>query len=501
MLHTARANPTRAFSLTLNAVVAAAAATTMGLAAVYMPLLTVLGIVGVTVLIAFVRAPAWVPVVVAVTILAGADVMRSELLAAGAGPGTAGLLGLGRVSLALALLAIARAILRRDVPRVPTGLVVAFALYGFSILLSALVAMVRGAATPTILADIQREVFYMGGFLIGLVAVQTAEHRIRLYRAMALVAVACAVGSLLYWGWASEFFSVPPFLGNVFEHARLLNIEVGGAQDRASFPFVFTHPNLAAFIYVSMAVFAIPPLIESKGRGDRLLAATLMVATAGGVLATQSRTSLIALAVGTLAYVVLTRGIPKRTRMIIVLTVAIVGIGVWFAYDLLPDNRSFSDARTLDSRREIWADGFSLFAESPLLGNGFKVSTFGIFGVTDGGLSIHNEYLGRLIDGGLVGFALWGILVGTFVVMAFSLWRSQGARSAEGTSLLAFFSVLAVVGMTNQPWAGGASPIFIWLFLGMGAGAYLAQAREQSPDPTRDDRLLPDERRDRLLVG
>jgi O-antigen ligase len=229
-----------------------------------------------------------------------------------------------------------------------------------------------------------------------------------------------------------------------------------------------------------MAVFAIPPLIESSRHNDRILAIVLLATTAGGVISTQSRTALLALAAGTVVYIVLTRGIPRRTRMLVIGAVAIVGIGAWTVYGLLPDNRSFGDARTLESRQEIWTDAFTVFAQSPLLGNGFQVSTFGRFGAGNGnGQSVHNEYLGRLVDGGLVGFGLWLWVVGTFTIIAWGLWRSHGPRSAEGTSLLAFLCVLGLTMLTNAPWSSGSTPIFIWLFLGMGTGSYIAETREQ----------------------
>ena len=493
MLNTVREAPNQtAVALAGGAVLVVLAATAMGLAAVFQPELTVLGILGLAILVAFVRAPAWMLVVIVISVLATADVVRSELLAAGVPRTTAGMLGLGRVSLGLAMLAIARMVLRRDMPRVPTGVLIALAVYILAMVLQAQVSMVRGTAVPTILSDIQREISYMGGFLIGLIAVQSSTSRIRLYRAFAIVAIACSIGSILYWAWATGVIGPPPILGEVFEHTRTRVIADGFDRERAKFPFVYMHPNSSGFVFVIMAVFAIPPLLQSVTRGDRLVAIALLAATVGGVLSTQSRTALLALAAGTLAYVVLTRGIPTRTRAFIIGAVAVIGIGTWALYGvLLPEDRAFTDVGTLESRQVIWEEAFALFAQAPLLGNGFQVSTFGLFGASDGGgQSVHNEYLGRLVDGGLVGFAMWMFVVGTFAAIAFSLWRGHGTRSAEGTSLLAFLVVLGLTMLTNAPWSGGTSPIFIWLFLGMGTGSYIAESLERPANPP-SARALP----------
>ncbi len=481
MLHAVRAIPEHRFTPAATSLaVAGAAASVMGLAAVFAPELTVLGILGLAVLFAFVRAPAWILVIVVVAILAGAEVARSELIAAGVAESTAGLLGLGRVSLVLALLTVARIVLRREVPRIPTGVAIALCVYVLSLLIQAQVSMVRGTALP-LLADLQREIAFMSTFLIGLIAVQSSSHRVRLYRGFAIVALLCSVGSTLYWSWASGWIAVPPGLATIFEHAQARVAEQGVAATRAQFPFVFMHPNLAGFVFVSMGVFAIPPLLDTGRRSDRMLALVLLAATAAGVLSTQSRTALIALAGGTVVYLVLTRGIAMSARVLMVGAILIVGFVVWTVYSLLPDSRALTNVRTLESRGEIWRDAFELFAEAPLLGNGFLVSTLGVFGGSGGrGQSVHNEYLGRLVDGGLIGFALWLFVLGTFAVIALSLWRSHGSRSAEGTSLIAFLVVLGLTMLTNAPWSSGTTPIFIWLFLGIGTGSFIAETADRS---------------------
>ena len=456
-----------------------ATAVVVGIAVVESLTLSLFAVAGVTLVLAFLSAPAWVLMVVLVALLAASEVTRLELVASGVPDVATGWLGLGRLSLALAGLALARILLRRDVPRIPVSVVAALGIYLVSVLFEAQVLLLRGSAYPMLLGEVQRDASYLGAFLVGAIAVQSADHRLPLYRALAFIAIACCCASLAYWGWATEVTGAPPLLDDVFEHTRERVVRQGFAVDRAKFPFVLLHPNGAGFVFVSMAAFAIPPLVGSQLHRDRWLAALVGAATLGGVLSTQSRTALIAFGVGALAYVLLARGIERSTRARIFGVVFALAAAAWIVYGLMPDDRSLTDVSTLESRQAIWQDAVTAFAASPLVGHGAEVSSSDQFGADDGsGQSVHNEYLGRLVDGGLLGFALWLWVLGTFTAIAAALWQATGQRSAEGVSALAFLAVLGVTMLTNAPWSGGMSVVFIWLLFGATAGSYIAALRE-----------------------
>jgi O-antigen ligase len=250
-----------------------------------------------------------------------------------------------------------------------------------------------------------------------------------------------------------------------------------GLADRASGPL--EDPNDFAFVLASVVPLAIWR-IGTAPRRARWLPAVALVAMFAAVLASFSRTALLALAVAG-CWAVLTRRIRLRWAAVAAAAVVLTGLVAWI---LQPQTVEEALGRkqavagyNVDTRVSFWGTAVRQFQSSPVFGvgpGGYEARFFefnpeyGTFdrpiGV-DGAPTTHNTYLNVLAELGVVG-------TGLFVAYLALAWRDLRRRwdvDPQRTGLqgaLAAGFVVAIVGsvfLTQQFYAP------VWLIGALGA--------------------------------
>lgn len=254
------------------------------------------------------------------------------------------------------------------------------------------------------------------------------------------------------------------FCGVIIAAGVLLRY-VGGADGKIAVINIWGVPveenymaSLLAFQFILAAAF----VCHSKKSLAKLLSLACMIVICAGMLFSGSRAALLGAIFALLAMIVV-YFIQGGAGRLVFRVVAIVLIGIAFFYlmdfihDYIPTwylDRFFRNDY-LDSsnsqRIEYWLFGLEGFLSRPLFGYGvgnwsYYVDQNSSF-PTSGVVVAHNTYLDALIDVGVIGFALFAILI---------LRRFKGAyRSSAFISLLivAFFTSFIV---------GGERTFFFW---------------------------------------
>ncbi|HLF91276.1 MAG TPA: O-antigen ligase family protein [Anaerolineales bacterium] len=107
----------------------------------------------------------------------------------------------------------------------------------------------------------------------------------------------------------------------------------------------------------------------------------------------------------------------------------------------------------LNERLILWGDGYSSFLEHPLLGVGSNMYRK----VNSLGKVAHNSYLSVLVEVGLVGFALFGIILTMAVIQA---WRHRRWDAAFWLTILLVWAI----GASSLTWEARKTT---WLFLSL----------------------------------
>jgi len=468
----------------VSCLVAIAVGATAGAVAAFGGALVLLALLGAGAILFLAAAPLWVfaPLALLATVLS--DVARVEL---GDAP-QAALLGQGRLIALLGGVVLLRVVLMRERLLFPKAVIIPVVIYAASLVLSALVAGVSGRLD---LSDLIRSASYMLAFPIGYVVASRPHYRLIAMRVVAVLVVFGGAVGLLYWMWtvgvqqggaAMGIDRLPQGLLAFFERIRVDSAAIGLDPLRSRMPWVDHHPNRVAVIFVLLGAMTIPSLLHSRYRGDAVLGVLTTAAVTAGVLATQSRTGLIVLAVALAVYWI---GWILRARLAgqlfgIAAAVAFIPMFMVMVTNLLPDARPLArDAENLQSREAIWGDALSQFVEAPILGQGLNYAGGGEFVF---GLSAHNEYLGKLVDGGLVGLLAFLVLLGAFLYVAWAISRRSGADGWIGLGALMYLAVLLVSMVVATTWRTSAPVIISWLYLGMLTAIYVRPGIELSRD-------------------
>jgi O-antigen ligase len=285
------------------------------------------------------------------------------------------------------------------------------------------------------------------------------------------------LSSVVYWAWTAGLLGDKlPILNGVFADTRSAS---SYDPHRSVFPLVQDSPNVGAIAFVLLAAFLVPPLIHAGGKRNARLAVVLSVAVLGAVLSTQSRTGLIALAVAPWPFVLRRHDRRLRRRVIAgVLLVAVLALG---GYQAFPHGRDFSNPATIISRQQIWRQAVDRFLDKPLLGHGYHYSANANFvevavnPPADGSSppaeykSVHNEYLGAVVDGGVVGGVVLAYLLLTLSRTGARLSRRGGIAGAEGAGVSCMLLALLVAMTANAALQSAAVSTLFWLFFGIAA--------------------------------
>jgi len=435
-------------------------------------LFTLLGAVAILFLAA---APLWVfvPLIILATVVS--DLARVEF----GGATQVGLLGQGRLIALIGAVVLLRVVLMRERFLLPRSVVLPVAIYAASLVLSALVA---GASGRLDLAELIRSASYMLAFPVGYVVASRPHYRMPALRVAAVLIVVGGVTGFLYWMWtiggtqggaAAGVDRLPQGILAFFERLRADSAVIGLDPLRSRLPWVDHHPNRVAVIFVLLGSMTVPSLLHSGHRADAILGVATIAAVTAGVLATQSRTGLIVLGVAVAVYWVgwIVRARPAGQLLGVAAAVAVVPLFMVMAATMLPETRPLAlDTENLQSREAIWGDALSHFVEAPILGQGLNYAGGAEFIY---GLSVHNEYLGKLVDGGLVGLLAFVVLLGAFLHVAWSISRRDGEDRWMGLGALMFLTVLLVSMVVATTWRTAAPVIISWLYFGMLTAIYV----------------------------
>jgi exopolysaccharide production protein ExoQ len=266
-------------------------------------------------------------------------------------------------------------------------------------------------------------------------------------------------------------------LCHTFAVVMVLSVGIGIVLPFGSFPgaagrfsWLYVHPNVAGgFLAIGATVTL--ALLQRRRLGDLVAApwrpstyTVLLLIQVGGLLATRSRGSMTAVALGMGA--VLIAGSRGRKRLdVVVVTTSVVTI-VWLlaATDLVAFwDRGDSAAQlgSLNSRTEVWSQAWQLFGEKPLLGHGF-MSARGAFLETFGLGGAHNAFVEVLVNSGVFGTAWWIALV---VLVVAGAVRAARAGLPDGPLLVGVVGALAGTAMTAGGLGQAATVQNVWLFL------------------------------------
>lgn len=422
------------------------------------------------------RFPLWGFIPLTVLATAGSAVVRSQLLSEGSAASLGGLLGQGRIVVALAALALLRLVVSGHRLLLPSRAVLTVGLYVVGMLISVQVAVFRGAAAPDLLSNVQRELSYVGGgFLLGALAMSNSASVTKsVFRWLAFAILSAAALNVLFGLWQSGFIGIPQPLLTLFEteleRAQVSNYSPG----RVVIPFVELSPNEVAVLFAALAAFATPPLLRSARQSDTYLALAVLALASSAVLATGSRTGIIVVALVAASHIV-TSGRPAiRRRALIILAIGVIAV---VASGRFTGDRALSaSSGNVLSREAIWGEALNDFAASPIIGHGFEFSA----GARYFGESVHHEYLGRLVDGGLIGGATFIAPFLVFGHMGWVLIRRKDQYTAHGIAILTFMAVLAVSMLANASWSDNpVIPILSWLFFGMTAATWQGAETER----------------------
>jgi hypothetical protein len=377
----------------------------------------------------------------------------------------------GQVRLLLCLVFVA--LIRSRTVRIrPVGPIrIAVLAYLALVLFEVVVSLIEGRIYGGIWADLYRQLGYMSAFIIGSLAARDAIARgdgLKLFRWLAVSAGTVMSTALVYWLWSRSDLTVPHALGRVFQDARA-NYPYG---DRVSFPFLDDSPNLAAVAFVVLAAAAGAILLYSTTRRDRRIAITVFAFAAGATLVTGSRTGFVALIA---AAVPILFALPRqRRRGHAVIALAMAATIASLGYQSFPTTRALSaHDDTFVARRAIWSQAWSVVREHPLIGNGYHYSANDPFvepasaygSAVSRPASVHNEYLGVLVDGGLVGAFAFSAVLFALARATRALRRVGDASLAmSATSTLVAFAVSMLAGATL---ASAVLAMLFWLFLGI----------------------------------
>jgi O-antigen ligase len=198
--------------------------------------------------------------------------------------------------------------------------------------------------------------------------------------------------------------------------------------------------NAAWLAFLAFTGFAVA--VHEAVRRRRLDFAGLAVLNVGIALMSGGRMSLVACGILATTYVLLARGLRARSALLSLVVLAGAGALLAFApqmplHQLVQDPASMLDP---NGRDRIWRGYLDEFLASPLFGRGLGAAEHGAYHDLP-----HNAYLRLLVDGGLVGAALYGIAVLLWA------WRVlEVVKPGERAFVWALFLALGAYAFTDN---------------------------------------------------
>lgn len=373
--------------------------------------------------------------------------------------------------------------------RLPFFVWSALGLYIVFIGATLLVGAVQDSLADSFVDDSRRKLTYMLAVFVGAIAVTDGGSGWQHKNLIAPVAGLSAALSIWYWLWANVSLPAPPFLTELFENAA--GAFAYGA--RSVFPFSQDSPNGAAIVFVVLATLVAVPLLKLTDERPRIGTWIVIILLALATLSTESRTGLLVAGVALISWLLMTGG--NRRLLLVGASIAIAAIVFLSWNQFMGEDRALTlAASTFEARLEIWSQAGTEIRDSPILGHGFGYSaqprfsqggSSSIDGSTPslGLTSIHNDYLGAILDGGVLGLSLLIGVLFSFLALGTRLFL-QPEASGVGVGFLSFLIALITSMLTIASFQLPTLQVFIWLFLGI-AGATLANSNHVEAQESR----------------
>lgn len=234
-----------------------------------------------------------------------------------------------------------------------------------------------------------------------------------------------------------------------------------------------SHPNFLAFFLMDIIIFALVYYLEIPKGASHLRWVPILVLpiTTVALLMTFTRGAIIGCLLGLVMYAILKRRYALLALLIasVPLMLFIPGVAVRIKemmdlQFLLSGNSSFA------WRLHHWESLVNSVRDNLLFGNGFK-SVFMQFGFAP-----HNEYLGFLVETGVLGLTVFVCLIGMLLKTSLKLLRYRGLANIDRVYVMAYLCVLVptiVTAASDNVFSVPSSIIYFWLLTGGMMAVYL----------------------------
>jgi O-antigen ligase len=403
----------------------------------------------------------------------------------GVGPNSVGvLLVLGWVGTLVSR--TARPVVIREQP----GVLLAVALFALWLTLS-----VIWASSPNDTGEaLQNWLIAMLAFILTITTVQTP-------RGVAIVAVAFIVGAVI-----SVIFGLA---GGGLSATAEATSEVTGQGGR--FTGGGGDPNVQAAGYLIAMFLCAGCWSLTRGRLGRVGLMLAFVITTVGFFATQSRGGLLALAFATIAGLVL---LPRQRKRLLGLTAAAgVGLAVVAAANPMAISRMTNFGGGSSGRDDLWQVAWTIFKDHHWIGIGLNnfEAVEPHYSLNSGVLNrveliaehphlVHNLYLQLLTETGVIGFALFLVVIAACLRASWLAARDFDAAGRRSYGDLARAALMAAIAMlATQMFISDGFDWRLWILLGLGPVLLSLARRARANAPPGS--IAPPRPRRRRLAG
>ena len=254
------------------------------------------------------------------------------------------------------------------------------------------------------------------------------------------------------------------------------------------FNWLYVHPVIAGTWLGLAVVLTLWLLLTRKERPGlpQLPAWAYLVVLAfatGGLIGTQTRGAIGGCTVG-VAALLLVRFRKQAVEVAALGLVAVTAVALLFLPTIvtfLSRGETSKELTSFNGRTPLWDQAYHLVLGRPLVGYGTTASR-GLFFDDTGLGGAHNAAINVLVDGGLIGFALWGAVMLGIVRLCRPLLRTAVGR-VDVPVIAAVLTFLFVNGGTTEGLGFVANVSAMWLFVLVGWVGVLCRRTPVLPSP------------------
>ena len=285
--------------------------------------------------------------------------------------------------------------------------------------------------------------------------------------------------ALLYAAMISGYFTISNLLRNSAWIKRSLSalmlsslmVTVTGLLDHFNVfngSIALLEDPLVATVYLLIVtVPAIAMMLKAERAGGRMLYFTTVAANISYLLLLGSPIGICALCVELLVFFLF---YTRKTWTVLLLTVLLLP---WISYLVWPDFRALADQLLMSGRMELWRALSGIFTDAPLTGIGMSDSVLmsAISTQTTTDLSLSSTWLRLLVQVGIPGVLMFGIIILLWISSGFTLLRKHSVRERSvcfHLAILASLIGICVVGGISYIWSDNRILLLFWMLAGIG---------------------------------